>query len=203
MKWQGGYTGVTTCLAGGWNLPTRPSSWLRGPKRLHHCLAGLPLSLLLVVFASCAPQREPRYDGEPLSHWETMAASQNRDDRVAAAKALGEIGPDGLPALTTLMLDRDNHIKAMAGLAVAKMGAKSVPRLIELLGSPDDSTRLGAVLALRHVDPGAQPAVPALTELQQDPDPAVRAAAARTLQLLALERGETKGRPGLRRPPGE
>jgi HEAT repeat protein len=159
--------------------------------------------MLFVLCLGCAPQREPSYEGKPLSHWEAMAASEDRADRVAAAKALGEIGPDGLAGLTKLLRDRDNHTKAMAGLAVAKMGAKAVPRLIELLQSPDDGTRLGAVLALRHVDPGAQPAVPALTELLQDDNPNVRAAAARTLRLLALERGESKGRPRLGQPPVE
>jgi HEAT repeat protein len=156
-----------------------------------------------VLCLGCAPQREPSYDGKPLSHWEATAQSKNREDRAAAAKALGEIGPDGLPGLTKLLRDRDNHTKAMAGLAIARMGAKAVPRLIELLRSPDDGTRLGAALALRHVDPGAQPAVPALTELLQDDNPNVRAAAARTLRLLALERGETKGRPTLRQPSAE
>jgi HEAT repeat protein len=158
---------------------------------------------LFVLCLGCAPQREPSYDGKPLSHWESMAASENREDRTAAAKTLGEIGPDGLAGLTKLLRDRDNQTKAMAGLAVARMGAKAVPRLIELLQSPDDGTRLGAALALRHVDPGAQPAVPALTELLQDENPNVRRAAAQTLHLLALERGETKGRPARRQPPAE
>ena len=163
----------------------------------------LLLWLLLLLCVGCGPPRKLTYQGYPLRHWEAMAESENRADRAAAAKALGEIGPDGLPALTGLIRDRDNHTKAMAGLAVAEMGAKAVPQLIELLQSPDDGTRLGAALALRHVDPGADPAVPALTELLRDENPAVRRAAAATLRLLALERGESKGRPTLRRSPPE
>jgi hypothetical protein len=158
------------------------------------------MRLLLTVLASvlclgCAPKGEPTYQGKPVKYWETMAESESRSDRIAAATALGEIGPDGLLGITKLFRDRDPHIQALAGIAVGRMGAKAVPRLRELLQSPDEGTRLGAALALRHVGPEAEAAIPALTDLLKDEKASVRAAAAKTIRVIALQMGNPKAQP--------
>jgi HEAT repeat protein len=72
-----------------------------------------------------------------------------------------------------------------AVMALADGKAEAVPVLIDLLhtGDADGGTqvRLMAALALGHVGPEAEPAVPALTELLSDPSADVRVAAAEAL----------------------
>ncbi|MGD0898744.1 MAG: HEAT repeat domain-containing protein [Thermoguttaceae bacterium] len=152
----------------------------------------LLLPILLFLCLGCGPKWEGAYEGKPLRHWEEMAESKTQSDRLAAAEALGELGPNGLVGICGLLRDRDNHVRAMAGLAVTKMGAKAVPRLIELLKAPEASTRAGAAIALRHTGSEEVPtAIAPLTDLLRDDSQEVRGAALASLRFLKVEQGET------------
>jgi HEAT repeat protein len=151
------------------------------------------LSLLLfLVCLGCGPAGSPSYQGKPLSDWEAQAQSEDPAKRYDASKALGEMGPEGLPALTKLLRDSQSRVRALATLSVVRMGSQAVPRLIDLLRDPDENVRAGAAIALRHIGPPAEAAIPALTDLLQDPDEGVRDSAAKALRVLEIKRG----RPG-------
>ena len=95
----------------------------------------LPSILLLLLFClGCGHKARPdRYQGKPLRYWESQADSENFDSRRAAAKALGEIGPNGVPTLLILSQDQDSRVRASATLAMLSMGKRAVPQLIESL----------------------------------------------------------------------
>jgi hypothetical protein len=51
--------------------------------------------------ASVEPQREPMYQGEPLSHW--LKSIRDRDDKIVLAfDAIRDLGPDAWPAVEEL-----------------------------------------------------------------------------------------------------
>lgn len=75
-----------------------------------------------------------------------------------AAKALGEIGPPAKAA---------------------------VPKIIAVMGTRNDSTRLDFIHALEKFGPDAQAAIPDLQQLTQDPDPQISQAAAKAVQAIS------------------
>jgi HEAT repeat protein len=138
---------------------------------------------LLSFCLGCGPKGPPQYGGKTLRYWETQAAGDSYEARRVAAKALGEIGPRGLPALARLLADPDHRVQAAANLAVAGMRQKAVTPLKEMLGDPDPKVRAGAAKALMQilVDTGRKDAVPQLIQFLRHPDPNVRASAAKAL----------------------
>src|SRR5207249_1778552 len=95
-----------------------------------------------------------------------------------ATAALGEIGPTApaaIPALIDVLADADMKNRALAMVALGKMGARAVPRLIEALQHADATVRRCAARTLARCSRGGD-SVPALVGLLRDPDPQVREA---------------------------
>src|SRR5205085_5149301 len=86
------------------------------------------------------------------------------------------------------LLDPAPGAQTNAVMTLAEGGSEAVPVLIDLLHDHDTDggaqVRLMAALALGHVGPPAEPAVPALTEALADPSADVRIAAAEALAQL-------------------
>jgi HEAT repeat protein len=83
------------------------------------------------------------------------------------------------------LLDPAPGVQTNTVLALSSGGAEAVPVLIDLLhgdrGTGETEVRLEAALALGHMGPEAEPAVPALTEALGDPSADLRLAAAEAL----------------------
>lgn len=101
--------------------------------------------------------------------------------RVAAANALGAVGPDDeIDRLLSALDDRDPAVRAAALAAMNFPGEKmrkALPRLAALLAAPDGATRAAAATAIASIDP-----VPAIARivamLRDDAEPTARVAAA-------------------------
>lgn len=91
--------------------------------------------------------------------------------RMAAASALGDIGPElgVVPALMGAMGDDDEAVGARVAAALVRIsGPKLVPDLIEALQDEDNTVRANAANALGMIGPEAKDAVPHLIELLKD-----------------------------------
>jgi HEAT repeat protein len=116
-------------------------------------------------------------------------ASEDRDQRRAAASALASLGqgrPGAVaPALQRAVKDPDLDVRVTAARSLTVLGYRDaylIPILIEGLGSRDLSMRDGAVGALSVLGPAARPAVPALVPILADPDEGpIRATVARVV----------------------
>jgi HEAT repeat protein len=91
--------------------------------------------------------------------------------RVSAARALAALPPAPeitLPIMEKMLKDADATTAQYALDALATLGPKAVPRLIELLQHKD--LRVQVVYVLGQIGPGAAPAVDALAKLVGDKD---------------------------------
>jgi HEAT repeat protein len=154
----------------------------------------LPILLILTLCSGCAPKASSKlqYRGKPIRYWETLAENDDPAKRVDAARALGKIGPRGLPALTKMMGDKEHRVRAAAYLAIMDMkGKKVVPELQELIDGSDQAARDGATKALVqiYVNRGEK-GVPKLIELLKDPHVTVRVQAVRA--FVRVDRDSVK-----------
>ena len=104
--------------------------------------------------------------------------------RMAAARALGIIGPEArgaIPALVGALRDSEAGVRWEAAAALGRIGEDSVPALVEALWDRDVKVRHAATYALGAVGPGASAAIPALIHRLKDSDAGVRASAASSL----------------------
>src|SRR5438552_19213794 len=111
---------------------------------------------LVVLLGGCGKAPTMAH-GKPVSHWVQALEDPDRQVRLKAVKALGNVGaadPAAVPALAGAVKDRDAGVRAEAVLALLKIG------------------------------PDARDAVPALTEAQKDRDAKVRAYAAKALERI-------------------
>ena len=120
-----------------------------------------PLTCLLLLAAvpgGCGKARPTLAGGKPVGYWVEALRDPDARVRKRAVAKLGNVGPGDpavLPALLGALKDRDPGVRREAVLAVLKCG------------------------------PAAGEAVPVLAELERtDPDPEVRARAARALERL-------------------
>ena len=129
-------------------------------------LAGvLTLSLWMVAYTEGAEVRELI----------TQLASQDSDARRAAAKQLGELGPEAkaaVPELARAMRDRDLFVRRFSAEALGNIG-------------PEAKGGVSAVEALGKIGPDS---IPALIAALKDPnkDPAIRKKAAQGLGKIGL-----------------
>jgi HEAT repeat protein len=129
-------------------------------------------------------------DGHNREATEAEGSQTSGGNLVAAT--LGDMGPEGVAALSQAMKDSSNEGKqwrrsACRVLAEAKTG-KAVSALVHLLEDDYLCLRLQAFGALGAMGPEAREAVPALARALEDPNQHVRRAAA-----AALERIRTDG----------
>jgi len=131
------------------------------------------------------------------------ALGKNDDDvRVAAARAVGRIGPRAaaaVPALMGALGDEKNfRLRQTVLVALARMGSKAaaaVPMLSQVLEDRAPRFRELAAIALGSIGTAARPAVGTLRKLTTDPDGRVQAAAKRALGLILADPGPAP-RPG-------
>lgn len=114
---------------------------------------------------------------------------RDRDARIAAAGALGEIGPKAKAAIPALRSALKGDGKAgwwVAADALGKIGsAEVVPALMEGLASPDEGIRGASIKSLGSLGDIAKPALAALEKARQDDARAeIRAAAADALRRI-------------------
>jgi HEAT repeat protein len=137
----------------------------------------------------------------------TLDERRDAKSRIEAAHALAALGPaaeGAVPALVRALGDRaiaagSNHagraadarsrvprdgLADAAAQALAAMGTKAVPALVEALKDEDPIRRRRAAAVLGQIGGRARSAVPALTESLKDP--AVRQAAARALPRIDI-----------------
>lgn len=125
----------------------------------------------------------------PIAHpsRETVAALRkvsekdaDREVRMAAVQALGNIGPgihDVIPTIAKALSDPDRGVRiyaagALRGIGPAAKGATEA--LIRAMGDQDTTVRSSAVGAIGSIGPEANAAVPALIEHLKDTDIYVR-----------------------------
>jgi HEAT repeat protein len=132
--------------------------------------------------------------------------------RVNAIRALGEIGPDAMPAVPALLdasKSGDLKIATRAVEALAKIDLRSaatrLPLLLDWMTAGQDSTiRLTAMASLRDLGPAAATAIPALLRVADEEDLAISAAAIEAISSIdpatgsalmqAIEKGALRSR---------
>lgn len=95
-----------------------------------------------------------------------LSAEHSQTIRCSAIIALGSMGVDAqpsVPALIELLKDADPEIPAYTARALAKIGASSVPALVQALADPEVS--YGVAYALGHTDPTTPEIIDVLTKL--------------------------------------
>jgi len=107
-----------------------------------------------------------------------VAASKRGDIRRRVFATMSEIGPAALPALITVVKDRDASDRGHAVDAIGGMGpeaASALPELIKVLKDKDVGIRRSAVSAVARIGPDAVvAALPALSAALKDEDKKVR-----------------------------
>lgn len=120
--------------------------------------------------------------------------SRDPGTRLRAAKALGELKRDAVPALPALnvaLADADPDVRRAALVAVRRIqpDARPTKEMIQAyvidFADPDDGVRLIAVRGLGRLGPAASEAIPEVEKLLADPDRDVRKAATDALVRLS------------------
>ncbi len=133
-------------------------------------------------------------DTRDLKSLMQQLASRDAGTRLRAAKALGELKRDAVPALAALniaLADGDADVRRAALVAVRRIqpDARPTKEMIQAyvidFADPDDGVRLLAVRGLGRLGPAAKDAIPEVEKLLADPDRDVRKAAADALTRLA------------------
>jgi HEAT repeat protein len=113
----------------------------------------------------------------------------DEDVRRAAARSLGGLGPQVLPAIDKALARKDARTSQEAAEALGFLGSPAIPSLTAALRHADPQVRRIAAQALGRLGPEASAARPALVEAASDSDPSVRDTAAESLKRLG-ERGD-------------
>jgi HEAT repeat protein/lysophospholipase L1-like esterase len=123
---------------------------------------------------------------------ELVAALRGPGDRerVAAARALGRLGPkaaEAVPALVALLEDPNPSVRAAAARAVGPIGTRrsgAQLALVERLRDPNERVRWRATESLKEVELDAAACLPALLAVLGDPEARGREEAARVVGAL-------------------
>lgn len=140
----------------------------------------IPASLLLLLGAAVATAQTPTYRGQTLDAYVRALSSVQSQDRAAAARAIGQFGPDGVaavPNLVSLLKDPDTSVREAAGETLALFGpasAPAVPSLAPLLSDPSPRMRGIAALVLRKIGRASVGALPQLIAALKDRNLVVR-----------------------------
>lgn len=109
-------------------------------------------------------------------------------DRVSAIYALQRMGADAAPAalrLAAALADESDRVREEAAEALFRIGAPAVSPVARLVGHADPAVRVLAVQTLGRIGLPSRGELALLEAALDDPDPAVRDAAAHALALVA------------------
>ncbi len=109
----------------------------------------------------------------------------NKAQRIAAARLLNELEPTN-PAGVAALIEgiQTEEWRYEAALALARIGAPSVPPLVQTLNNANPEVRRAVADVLRDIGADSAPAVPVLTNRLRDEEEGVRVAAARALGAI-------------------
>ncbi len=127
-------------------------------------------------------QTDPKVTEQLVKAIPQLAAALADDDwKVynAARDALSGIGADAVPELIVALDDPDRRVSYTVQQALADIGAPAVPALVDSLGSTDAQVLKWVSIALGEIGHDAIAAT--AKQLESNPNPAARAAAARAL----------------------
>lgn len=118
-----------------------------------------------------------------------IAATEDIDESVTmqAAASLGEFGPaaaSAIPALMAGIWSGDVRRRAVAGVALTRIGEAAVPALIQSLTHPAREVRAKCAHLLGQIGPLAAEARDSLESLRNDPDEEVRLEAEQAIKAL-------------------
>lgn len=113
---------------------------------------------------------------------------------LAAATALGFMGPDAFVPLRDALASEDPIVRRESLRAIGKLhgrarveSAKVIPLLLDGLADPDPDVRLVSAIYLGIIHEEGPEVVPALMEMLQDEDPEVRTSAAEALASFGAD----------------
>ena len=162
-------------------------------------------------------QREPRYQGRPLSYWldQEFLGTNGYGDRMKAEEAVRSAGSNAIPTLLRMISANDSRLKLkllalaqkqsfirvrhvpagqrhIAGvMGIYQLGAAgigAVPGLIRIYErNISPDSQSSAVHSLGYLAPVAKEAVPVLVRALKNPAPEVRRDAAASLGLIHSE----------------
>lgn len=118
-----------------------------------------------------------------------LAATEDEDDGVAlqAIATLGELAAGAaaaVPALVSAIWTGDVRRRAVAGVALTRIGGAAVPALVQSLTHPSSEVRAKSAHLLGKIGPAAMEARSALLSLLHDRDDSVRARAEEALKAI-------------------
>lgn len=109
--------------------------------------------------------------------------------RLGAARALGLLGTNAVPAIPALAqsLGHPDYTFALeCGQVLGRLGPPAIPAVLPLLEHPSATVRQLAIFALGQSGPGAAIALDSLTQALDDPDPLVRTRAREVFRGLGV-----------------
>ncbi len=123
---------------------------------------------------------------------ERLNREDDRSARLAVAYAIVQIDPSRVEPLEVLMESvRRREVGSLVKLQQMGPTAKqAVPLLTDVLRDPRSIIRLQAVKALGAIGSDAQPALPTLRRLANDPDVSIRDATTAAIQSIEQSGGE-------------
>jgi HEAT repeat protein len=130
----------------------------------------------------------PYTTADPLPELvQTLAGRSSPAGRLAAAQALGRIGPkarDAIPALLTATTDDDAKVRVAAVQALGHIGPDAIFGLAQLLTHSDKYVRRNATWGLGKLGSLAKGVLKDLCRALKDPDPRTAAGAAQALGAM-------------------
>jgi HEAT repeat protein len=187
-------------------------------KRVKIALAVLAVTLVgMIVWQvrQVRQQREPVYQGKPLSEWLLRDNRRTGEAHKDAIAAVLQAGTNAIPTLLRMLRAKDSALKvrlmdltqrqhivkieftraedwngaAVLGFSALGTNAQSaVPALIEIVDQNiSRGSQYGAILALAFIGPAAREAVPSLLEWTTNADEGVRYYAIGVLRQIEAE----------------
>jgi HEAT repeat protein len=119
-----------------------------------------------------------------------LSPSLNDDDdgvREAAARAIGQLGPEAVHAMARMLGNKDKYVRRHAVWGLGRIGPKAVAALVDLcraLKDADPRTATGAAQAIGEMGEAGAPAVADLAEAMRGTNVVLCRLAAKALSMI-------------------